>query len=141
MTPRHCHAYKQVEVGTADQGTLIILLYDGAIHFLRLAKQRHQERNYEAKGKLIVRVQDIVAELLNCLNMDAGQIAHSLKSIYCYMIRRLIHADLDKDVEAIEEVISLLSKLREAWMVVFGKEELAEAGAAPPASAGIGRVV
>jgi len=126
-----------VEVETADQGTLIILLYDGAIRFLQLAKQRLREENYEAKGKLIVRAQDIVAELMACLNMDAGKIAHSLNSIYSYMIRRLMHAELNKDVEAIDEVITLLNELREAWVEVLSKKELTEASTATTASAGI----
>lgn len=141
MTPRHCQAYQHAEVETADQGTLIILLYDGAIRFLQLSKQRLREKNYEAKGKLIVRAQEIVGELMSCLNMDAGEIAHSLSSIYSYMIRRLMHADLNKDVEAIDEVITLLSELREAWVEVFGKKELTEASAATTASAGIRGIV
>ncbi len=141
MTPKHCHAYQQVEVGTADQGTLILLLYDGAIRFSRLAVQRIRERKYEEKGKLLVRAQEIVGELLSCLNMEAGEVAHSLRTIYCYMIRRLIYADVNRDIAAIEEVVSLLSELREAWAVVFHKDMEPVAAAGGHSSERIRRVV
>ncbi len=54
-------AYQQAAVTTQSKGRLIVMLYDGAIKFLKLAIKELEARNYAAKGQYINRAQDISA--------------------------------------------------------------------------------
>ena len=100
------------------------MCYEGAIDSLKIGKQKIIEKDYEGKGKAIVKTKDIINELLCSLNFEkGGSIAKSLDSLYNYMLRRIIHADLDKDISAIDEVIGMLNELKSAWEEAFYKQD------------------
>lgn len=107
--------YKTTQVNTANQGKLIIMLYDGAIRFINNALQHISAKEIEDTHKNIVKTQDIITELITSLNMDAGEIAQSLFSIYMYLKNKLTEANINKDPEPLEEVKKHLAVLREAW--------------------------
>ncbi len=74
-----------------------------------------RDHNIEQSHLLLLRVQDIVAELDTTLDDSAGAIALQLHSIYDYCFRRLIQANIEKKTEYIDEVDQLLSDLLESW--------------------------
>ncbi len=122
------NTYQTTEILTADPGKLILLLYNGAILFLQQSNEKLQEKDYEQKGVLLMKAHAIVSELLGCLDEEkGGEIATRLKSIYTYMLQRIIDADIKKDFRAIDEVILLLSELREAWQQIITKNRSDEA--------------
>ena len=47
-----------------------------------------------------------------------GEIATNLASLYDYCNRRLMHANLKNDLEAVQEVKRLISEIRDAWSQV-----------------------
>lgn len=106
--------YQQNEVLTASKGKLLIMLYDGAIRFLRFAQIAIDEKNYESANKYLVKAQNIISELMATLNMDY-EISKSLYSLYDYMKYRLIQANIKKDREMVEEIMKMLSGLRDTW--------------------------
>jgi flagellar secretion chaperone FliS len=118
--------YRQINVGTADRGKLVVLLYEGAINFLKKAGEATLEGSIEKKCNNINRANDIIQELNNSLKMDAGsEIAGSLRSLYLFMGRHLIMAKIQKDgTQKIDEVISMLSSLCEAWKEISTKSEV-----------------
>jgi flagellar protein FliS len=120
------HQYRQTTVTTANRGRLVILLYEGAINFLKKAREGIREGNIEAKCNNITRAQDIIQELNNSLKMDAGgEIAGNLRSLYFFMERYLVMAKIEKDgVKKMDEVISMLSSLCEAWVEISTKPEV-----------------
>lgn len=107
--------YKKTQVDTANQGKLIVMLYDGAIKFLNRAIELMPEKKIEEIHKNIVKVQEIVGELMTSLNMEAGDISNNLLSIYMYIHKRLTEANIKKEVEPLEEVKKYLVELRDAW--------------------------
>lgn len=107
--------YRQTQIGIADRTKLVILVYDGAITYLKRAKKRLDEKNFEEKCDLLFKAQDILLELISALDMNIGEVGQSLYSLYCYMIKRLTEANIKNDPEPIEEVITLLSGLRQTW--------------------------
>jgi flagellar protein FliS len=112
-------AYQSTAVTTQSKGRLIVLLYDGAIKFLRLAIKELQADNYEAKGRYIARAQDIINELNAVLDIDAGgEIAANLRKLYCYMNNRLSQANAKRDPQMIREIISLLEELNQSWKAI-----------------------
>lgn len=107
--------YRSVKVETASQLDLILMLYDGAAKFLRLALAAMEKGDLEAANNNLVRAEDIIAELAATLNLEAGQIANNLLLIYDYMYRRLVEANISKTAEPILDVLELLGRLRETW--------------------------
>ena len=75
--------YKKVDVSTASQNKLIIMLYDGAIKFLETAcAAMDKKHGVEEAHNNILKAQEIIYELLSSLNYEAGEIAERLASIY-----------------------------------------------------------
>lgn len=111
-------AYQQNNVMTASKGKLLLMLYDGAIKFLKFSKVSIDEKDLGKANNYIVRAQDIVTELMVTLNMDI-EISKNLFAIYDYMKYRLIQANIKKDKEMIDEVLNMLSELRDTWVQVI----------------------
>ena len=107
--------YKEIEIETASGLKLVVMLYQGAIRFLNLAVEGNKDRKYDIVNNNIIKAQDIVSELISSLNFDAGEIANNLYSLYLYINRRLLEANIQKDTEIIKEVIRLLGTLKSAW--------------------------
>lgn len=113
---RQYDAYKDTEIQTADQGKLILMLYDGAIRFLNIAIDNMDFRKYDIVNNNIIKAQDIITELMLSLNMDqGGEIAKNLFNIYAYMKKRLLEGNIKKDPVILQEVIKHLTTLRSAW--------------------------
>ncbi len=107
--------YKQVQIGTAEQGKLILMLYDGAIASLNRAAEALRQGDHVVKGQFILKAQDILLELLAGLDLEAGELAVNLQSLYLFMYRHLNEANLRKSEKHIQEVLRILGGLREAW--------------------------
>jgi|WetSurMetagenome_2_1015567.scaffolds.fasta_scaffold556780_2 flagellar secretion chaperone FliS len=126
--------YISTQVGTADRLQLVVMLYDGAISFLGQAKEKMAVQDAPGKGLFIGRALDIIAELNASLNFQANrEISTNLFHLYNFMTGHLTKANLNWDVQAINEVIGLLEKLRNAWVEVahrVRKGELDENGEA-----------
>ncbi len=108
-------AYQNVQLETADPGKLIVLLYQKLDDELRKAKELLLKGDMFGKGNAIIRSQDILMELNNSLNMDAGEIAHNLRSLYLFLFRQLNEINLNKDVQTLEKVIQIVANLKSAW--------------------------
>lgn len=108
--------YKKVDVSTASQNKLIVMLYDGAIKFLETAcAAMDKKHGTEEAHNNIVKAQEIIYELLSSLNYDAGDIAHRLASIYTYMNQKLTEGNISKTKPPLLEVIRYLKELKTAW--------------------------
>lgn len=115
--------YKKTQVNTANQGKLIVMLYDGAIKFLNIAIESMTPKSYDIANNNILKTQDIITELMVSLNMkEGGEISHNLFSLYVYFKKRLIEANIKKDPEVLKEIITLLNELRDAWDQISSKE-------------------
>lgn len=128
-------AYRQVRtqggVETADQHGLVTLLLDGALERIRFARGCMTGGNVAGKGEAVSKAIEIVGGLQSGLNHDVETpLVGQLDSLYDYMVRRLLHANLRNDVDALDEVTRLLGQIRESWVAIP-----AEARQAPGAGA------
>lgn len=109
-------AYQETAITTQTQGRIVVLLYEGAIKFLKLAIREIEAQNWGEKGKYILRATDIINELNAVLDMETGgDIAANLRRLYAFMIRHLGQANIKRDPKMIQEIITLLEELNEAW--------------------------
>jgi flagellar protein FliS len=116
MRDRMFNSYKATEINTSDPGRLITMLYERAIRSLENARAFATQQKHEGRCKQLARVRDIVSELLVCLNFEeGGRLADSLASLYSYILRRIIDADVRNDPQAIEDCLSVLITLYDGW--------------------------
>ena len=109
-------AYQRNHYYTADRGTVLLMLYQGAIDFLKKAKSRLGEGDLEGKGAYIARAHAIISEFLTSLNRDAGtELPRKLEELYRFMLDQLVQAHLGNDSKPLDDVISLLETLLEGW--------------------------
>ena len=117
-------SYRRTNVITADPKRLVLMCYEGVIENLKIGKQELLKKDYETKGKALTKAQDIINELVCSLDFEkGGSIARNLDSLYNYMLRRVLHANLKKDISAIDEVIEMLNELKSAWEEIFFKQQ------------------
>lgn len=114
-------AYAKVGVESgalgADPHKLIAMLYQGALLSIANAKNGMMRKNIPAKGAAISKAITIIDEGLNA-SLDkkvGGELANNLGSLYDYMCRRLLTANLNNDMGALDEVARLLTDLKGAW--------------------------
>jgi flagellar protein FliS len=123
-----------VQAGTAyaDSVQLIQMLFDGLIDSLAAAEGQIERKEIQAKGESLSRAMRIVLGLQGSLDLEkGGEIAANLADLYDYCTRRLMHANLKNDVEAVKEVKRLISEIRDAWSQVpelLQQQQLASAG-------------
>jgi flagellar protein FliS len=112
--------YQDVAITTQSRGRLVVMLYDGAIKFLKLAINELNASKMDTKGLYINKALDIINELNTVLDMEAGgEVAANLRKLYVFMIRHLHTANIKKDPQMIEEVIKLLEELNQGWKAII----------------------
>jgi flagellar secretion chaperone FliS len=112
--------YQNNQVTTAKPEELTLMLYNGCLRFLRQAQLAIEKKDLPKAHTFIIKTQDIVTELMVTLNMEF-EISHSLLSLYEYMKRKLIEANLSKDLGILAEVQDMLLELKNTWVEAMKK--------------------
>ncbi|RJS60494.1 flagellar export chaperone FliS [Bacillus sp. PK3_68] len=121
--------YSNNAVTTASPGELTLMLYNGCLKFISQAKQAIAAQNIEVKNTNIQKAQAIIQELMVTLNMDMT-VSENLLSLYDYLNRRLIEANIKNDIAILEEVEGFVIEFRDTWKDVIQKNrQLQHAGA------------
>ena len=108
--------YQRAQVESASPTRLIVMLYEGAIRFCRLAQEAMRQRDLEKQHLNLIRAQRIVGELLASLNRSAGgQLASNLSNIYAHILEELVKANLYDEPENLDHAVSLLCEMRASW--------------------------
>jgi len=108
--------YQQAAATTAGPAQLVLMLFDGALVRLEIARDAIEEGRKAAAHEALVRVQAIVDELTMSLDMErGGEVARNLAELYDYCSRQLIDANVHKDAGLVADVEAVLRQLRDAW--------------------------
>jgi flagellar protein FliS len=121
--------YKRINNESALEGAtphrLIQLLINGALDRLAQARGAMQRQDIAQKGLLIGKVISILGGLQASLDKSAdAQITANLDSLYDYMQRRLLEANLNNSIDMLDEVSGLIQEIKQGWD---------EIGSEPPA--------
>lgn len=111
------------EIVGATPHQLIVLLYDGAINAIKRAEIYFQSGNIARRGEMISRAINIIDNGLRA-GLDhekGGKIAEELESLYEYISRTLLEANLNKSGENLPHLISLMTEMSETWQLVAPK--------------------
>ena len=92
------------------------MILDGAVKFSKIGRQAIMDKDIKKAHENIVKTQDIFYELVASLDVNrGGEWAKNMMGIYNFIIRRLMEANIKKDVKIMEEVIPLIEDVRDTW--------------------------
>ena len=76
-----------------------------------------EQGDIPGKGQALGKAINIISNgLQSGLNHEVGgELATNLDSLYDYMTRRLLQANIHNDIDAINEVMELLNNIADAW--------------------------
>lgn len=109
--------YQKTQVTTSTPEKILIMLYDGALNFTKIAREKLIKGDRPGKGLYISKSQAIVAELMNTLNHEvAPVIARDLERLYIYMIDEYIAANISNNPIHLDNIIRVMSTMRDTWV-------------------------
>ncbi|WP_062109109.1 flagellar export chaperone FliS [Bacillus niameyensis] len=106
--------YQKNTVTTASPGDLTLMLYNGCLKFIHLAKVAMQTNKIEDKNVNIQKAQNIITELMVTLNMDMD-VSKNMMALYDFANRRLIEANIRNDESTLIEVEEIITEFRDTW--------------------------
>jgi flagellar secretion chaperone FliS len=111
--------YQENSITTQSQGRIVVMLYEGAIKFLKFAISEMQAGDHETKAKYLNKAEDIINELNAVLDMETGgEIANNLRALYMFMVRNIHEGNAQRNPAKLEEVIKLLEELNQSWKAI-----------------------
>lgn len=127
MQGKNAHnAYQSVQVTTTDRGRLLLMMYEGAIKFLKQSKAGLEENDMAKFCRFLSKGQAIIAELMNTLDFEkGGSIARDLDRLYDFMLFYLTEANLYRDPKRVTKTIGLLETIYSAYKEIIEGNKLA----------------
>jgi flagellar protein FliS len=109
--------YKLIQITTSNPGEVLVALFDGLFRFLLVAKHMLPQPTKRAQaGEAISRAHAIVSELYTGLDRTQyPELVDNLARVYEYCLGRITHANMRNDVAAIDQVIRVLTPIREGF--------------------------
>ena len=121
MTPNKLFKnYEHTGISTSNQGKLILLMYEGAAKFTKMAMTCMNNGDIAGKGTYISKAHDIINELSVSLDMKKGEeVSSRLESLYQFMLGQLTLANIKSERKALESVLRVLLPLQDAWEQLY----------------------
>lgn len=114
--------YKNTSVQSASKEKLLLMLYEGAIRFVKQAIIAIDKRDIAERGMNIGRAFDIINELNNTLNHEAGgDIAKNLEQLYMFISEQLTKANATGQKKPLEDALKILETLYSGWVEAIEK--------------------
>ncbi|WP_433707480.1 flagellar export chaperone FliS [Paenibacillus illinoisensis] len=119
--------YRQSSVQTSTPEQLLIMLYDGAIRFIRAGIDGLKHQDLEKINLNLGKAQTIVSELMSTLD-SSYEVSKGLSALYEYVNHLLTQSNVKKESEPAEEALGYLTELRATWAqamkVTTGQEKV-----------------
>jgi flagellar protein FliS len=128
----YAKVYRENSILTASPGQLVLLMFDGALRSMALAhialeRPPSDFRRIEVVNRELLKAQAILSQLRGSLNREAGgEFAKTMDGLYAYYNRRLMEANMSKDVTPLAEVEQLLKVVRDAWAEMLRTQDVSE---------------
>lgn len=111
-------AYQSNKINTSNPAELTLMLFDGAIKFCNIALIAIDEKNIKKASTNIIKTENIISYLRETLDFKYP-VAQEFDTIYDYVFRRLVTANIRKDREVLEEALSYIREMRDTWKEVM----------------------
>lgn len=120
--------YKETQVVSASREKLLLMMYEGAIKFNKLAIKAAEEKNIPERCTNIGRAYDIIMELNNTLDHNVGgEISKNLEQLYMFITDQYTKANINGTVQPLNDALKILETLYEGWVNAVEKMKKEEA--------------
>ena len=114
--------YKQTSVLSATKEQILLMLYEGAIKFTKLAIKATEEKRVADRGHNILRAFDIIMELNATLDHKVGgELSLQLEQLYTFMMDQYTKANINADPEPLKANVKILENLYDGWKQAIDK--------------------
>lgn len=158
MDAKRENPYLRETVLTATPEQLHLMLYDGAIRFASQGRDAILAKDIEGTFNALTRAQKIIIEMQSGLNHEVNpELCGRMSALYNFIYQRLIDATVRRDVQPVDDALTVLRYNRETWQLLVqkvgglraeGGSDAVEFGAAPlpasrktPESSGVERLI
>ncbi|MEZ6046853.1 MAG: flagellar export chaperone FliS [Planctomycetaceae bacterium] len=108
--------YLETRVMTATPEQLHLMVVDGAIRKAMLAKESLEKKDFEASHYALNESRDFVMEIITGMkNVQESDLLLQLRSLFAFVYKRLVEADMAHEVEFIDDALKVLIHHRETW--------------------------
>ncbi|MCB9024988.1 MAG: flagellar export chaperone FliS [Bdellovibrionaceae bacterium] len=122
MSKNNYQKYKRTSVESASREKLLLMMYEGAIKYIKKAILAIENNNIAERGMNIGFAYDVIMELNNTLNHEVGgEVAQNLEQLYLFMTDQLIKANIKADKEKLVSVLKILETLYGGWVEAIEK--------------------
>lgn len=126
--------YKQTSIMSASREQILLMLYEGAIKFTKLAIAAAEQKKIAERGTNLMRAYDIIMELQVSLDHKVGgDIARQLDQLYTFVLDQYTKTNISGDAEPLKHALKVIENLYEGWKVAvekYKKEQDAKGGTA-----------
>ena len=110
------------QVARASPIELVLVLTDGLLEELARARGHIIGKRYELKAISLNKCTEIINGLSSSLDYDqGGEVVANLGRLYDYCVARLYRAGVDMDPAILDEVVGLLTTIKQGWLGVQAK--------------------
>lgn len=119
-------AYKKQSITTMTPIEIVIKLYSETERELNRSVVFIENKNFESANKALNKSVDLIAALRSVLDVNLP-IGKNLDSIYTFLERQIITANVKKDVELIKTLLPMVGELKDAFTQIstMSKDEIA----------------
>lgn len=112
--------YKNTSILSASKEQILLMLYEGAIKFTKLAIVAAENKNIAERGKNIMRAYDIILELQVSLDHKVGgDLPKQLDQLYTYVLDQYTKANMYGDITGLQGAVKVLENLYDGWKQVI----------------------
>jgi flagellar secretion chaperone FliS len=109
--------YKKTSIESASKEKILLMLYEGAIRFIKQAKEANERKDVKARGELIGRAYDVIMELASSLDFKInGAVSSNLEQLYIYIMEELTRANITGQEKHLDNSLKILNILYDGWV-------------------------
>lgn len=112
---RAASRYSGDGISTASPQRLLVLLYDRLALDLVRAHQAQLEGDRETSHDNLTHAQEIIAELMSSLDVEAWDGGARLRSLYAWLMAELGRANIRMEPKRVLDCLEVVEPLRAAW--------------------------
>ena len=113
MINNAAEAYKRQQIMTATPEALTLMLYNGALRFMKEGLEAMEAKQWEQCNTSLQKAQKIILEFQVTLKMEY-EISQQLMPLYSYVYNGLVEANMHSRPEKVTECMDIIRELRDA---------------------------
>ncbi|MBQ7200377.1 MAG: flagellar export chaperone FliS [Eubacterium sp.] len=118
MNPNRMSDYQRNAILTASPAELTLMLYEGAIKFCNIAKMAIEKGDIQKAHENIMRAQRVITVFRATLDRKYP-VWEDFERVYDYIYRKLVEANMHKDLVPLEEALKYIREMRDTWKEVM----------------------